>query len=150
MTKLHQCNRKGGIKLTKQELAKYPNYKKRAEKLKSDIYELETRDIESVSGKVKGSMKEHPYTERRFSVQMEVPGEAEKIHRQIGSKRHELEEIKRKMQDIEEFIGRIQDVHIKTIFEYSFIEGLTQKEVGKKLGYTQGRVSQIIVNYLKD
>ncbi|MCI8409957.1 MAG: hypothetical protein HFJ09_11925 [Lachnospiraceae bacterium] len=135
--------------MTKQELAKYPNYKKRAEKLKSDIYELETRDIESVSGKVKGSMKEHPYTERRFSVQMEVPGEAEKIHRQIGSKRHELEEIEIKMQAIEEFIGRIQDIHIKTIFEYSFIEGLTQREVGEKVGLDRSRISRKIDNYLK-
>lgn len=136
--------------MTKQELAEYPALKRRAEKLKNDICELETRDIESVSGKVKGSMKEHPYTERRFSVQMEVPGEAEKIHRQIGSKRHELEEIRRKMQAIEEFIDRIQDVHIKTIFEYRYLEGMICKEVGSKLGYTHGRVSQIISNFLKD
>lgn len=147
--KLHQCNHKGGIKLTKQELAKYPIYKKRAEKLKSDIYELETRDIESVSGKVKGSMREHPYTERRFSVQMEVPEEAEKVHRQIVGKQQELEEIEIKMQAIEEFIGRIQDIHIKTVFEYRYLEGMTCEEVGKKYGYTRGRVSQIISNYLK-
>lgn len=141
---------KGGIRVTKQELAKYPALKRRAEKLENDIEELQTRDIDSVSGKVKGSMREHPYTERRFSIQMEVPEEAEKVRKKIAKKQQELEEVKRQMQEIEEFINRIEDVHIKTIFEYSFLEGLSQKEVGKKIGYTQGRVSQIIVNYLKD
>lgn len=135
--------------MTKQELAKYPSYKKRAEKLKEDIYELKTRDIETVSGKVKGSMREHPYTERRFNVQMEVPEEAEKIRKQIADKQKELEEIEKKMQAIEEFINRIQDVHIKTIFEYSFIEGLTQREVGEKVGLDRSRISRKIDNYLK-
>ncbi|MBD5089500.1 MAG: hypothetical protein HDT30_11960 [Clostridiales bacterium] len=135
--------------MTKQELAKYPALKRRAEKLKEDIYELQTRDIDSVSGKVKGSMREHPYTERRFSVQMEVPEEAEKVRRQIASKQQELEKVKREMQRIEEFIDRIEDVHIKTIFEYRYLEGMTCEEVGKKYGYTRGRVSQIISNYFK-
>ncbi|MDE7422803.1 MAG: hypothetical protein K2N51_03800 [Lachnospiraceae bacterium] len=135
--------------MTKQELAKYPALKRRAEKLKEDIYELQTRDIDSVSGKVKGSMREHPYTERRFSVQMEVPEEAEKVRKQIASKRQELEKVKREMQRIEEFIDSIEDVHTKTIFEYRYLEGMTCEEVGKKYGYTRGRVSQIISNYFK-
>lgn len=136
--------------MTKQELAKYPALKRRVEKLKEDIYELQTRDIDSVSGKVKGSMREHPYTERRFSVQMEVPEEAEKVRRQIASKQKELEDTKREMQRIEEFIDGIEDIHIKTIFEYRYLKGMTCKEVGDKLGYTHGRVSQIISNFLKD
>ena len=135
--------------MTKQELAKYPALKRRAEKLKEDIYELQTRDIDSVSGKVKGSMREHPYTERRFSVQMEVPEEAERVRRQRASKQKELEDTKREMQRIEEFIDNIEDIHIKTIFEYSFLEGLTQREVGEKVGLDRSRISRKIDNYLK-
>ncbi|MDE7426152.1 MAG: hypothetical protein K2N51_21045 [Lachnospiraceae bacterium] len=135
--------------MTKQELAKYPALKRRAEKLKEDIYELQTRDINSVSGKVKGSMREHPYTETRFSIQMKVPEEAERVRRQIASKRQELEDTKREMQRIEEFIGGIEDVHIKTIFEYSFLDGLTQREVGEKVGLDRSRISRKIDNYLK-
>ncbi|MBD5087390.1 MAG: hypothetical protein HDT30_01060 [Clostridiales bacterium] len=135
--------------MTKQELAKYPALKRRAEKLKEDIYELQTKDIDSVSGKVKGSMREHPYTERRFSVQMEVPEEVEKVRRQIASKRQELEDTEREMQWIEEFIDNIEDIHIKTIFEYSFLDGLTQREVGEKVGLDRSRISRKIDNYLK-
>lgn len=136
--------------MTKQELAKYPALKRRAKKLKEDIYELQTRDINSVSGKVKGSMREHPYTERRFSVQMEVPEEAERVRRQIASKRQELEETKKEMQRIEEFIDNIEDIHIKTIFEYRYLKGATCGQTGALLGYTKGRVSQIISDFLKD
>lgn len=135
--------------MTKQELAKYPPLKRRAEKLKEDIYELQCKDIDSVSGKVKGSMREHPYTERRFSVQMTVPEEAEKIRRQIADKQQELEEIKEEMQRIEEFIDGIEDVHIKTIFEYRYLEGLSQKEVGEKVGLDRSRISRKIDNYIK-
>lgn len=134
--------------MTKQELAKYPALKRRAEKLKEDIYELQNRDINSVSGKVKGSMRVHPYTERRFSVQMEVPEEAERVRRQIASKQKELEEVKREMQRIEEFIDGINDIHIKTIFEYRYLEGMTCEAVGKKMGYTKVRISQKIKDYL--
>ena len=135
--------------MTKQELARYAALKRRAEKLKEDTYELQTRDINSISGKVKGSMREHPYTERRFSIQMEVPEEAERVRKQIASKRKELEETKREMQRIEEFIDNIEDIHIKTIFEYSFLEGLTQREVGEKVGLDRSRISRKIDNYLK-
>lgn len=135
--------------MTKQELAKYPALKRRKEKLEEDICELQTRDVDIVSGKVKGSMKDHPYTERSFCVQMPAPEEAEKIRKQIAGKQQELEKIKEEMQRIEEFIGDIEDVHIKTIFEYSFIEGLSQKEVSKKVGLERSSISKKINNYLK-
>ena len=73
--------------MTKKELEMYQTYKKRREKLKNDIENLKTKDIESVCGKVKGSMKQFPYTECRFSVQMEVPEEKERVCKQIDKKK---------------------------------------------------------------
>lgn len=136
--------------MTKKELAMYPVLKKRVEKLEHDIEDLKAKDIESVSGKVKGSMKEFPYIERRFSVQMEVPGEAEKIRRQIAKKQKEIIEVREQMRDVENFIDDIEDLHIKTIFEYSFLEGLTQKEVGDKIGLDRSRISRKVDNFLKN
>lgn len=135
-----------GIML-KEELSKYVTYKKRVEKLQGDIADLEERDIDVVSGKVKGSMKDFPYTERRFSVQMELPEEVEKVHKQIVKKRCEAEELEARMRAIEEFIDGIEDVHIKSIFEYRYLEGMSTEDVAKKYGYTKGRISQIVSNY---
>lgn len=135
--------------MRKEELSKYVTYKKRVEKLYSDISELEERDIETVAGKVKGSMKEHPYTERRFSVQMEVPEAAERISKQISKKEKEIKELEARMREIEKFIDDIEDAQIKNIFEYRYLKGMTCKAVGKEIGYTHGRISQVILRYLQ-
>lgn len=135
--------------MSKEELSKYVTYKKRIEKLQSDIMDLEERDIDVVSGKVKGSMKDFPYTERRFSVQMELPAEVEKVHKQIVKKRREADELEARMLEIEDFIDSIEDVQVKSIFEYRYLEGMSQAVVGKKMGLDRSRISRKIDDYLK-
>ncbi len=119
------------------------------EKLKSDIENLRLRDIDSVSGKVKGSSKDFPYTERRFSVEMEVPEEKERVCKQIAKKEKEMEELSTRMTKIENFVEGIEDMQSRSIFEYRYLEGMTCEEIGKELGYTHGRISQIISKYLE-
>ena len=135
--------------MTKKSLNEYPALKKRREKLKNDIEDLKCRDIDVISGKVKGSMKEHPYIERSFTVEMEVPEEAGKVRDKIAGKEWEIKELEGKMREVEEFISAIPDVQIKTIFEYRYLEGMTQKEVGGKVGLDRSRVSRRIDNFLK-
>lgn len=136
--------------MTKQKLSRYPALKKRVEKLESDIEDLMCKDIDVVSGKVKGSMREHPYIERRFTVEMEVPEQAEKVGEQIAGKKRELEELEMQMREIEVFIDGIEDVHVKTIFEYRYLEGMTQAEVGEKVGLDRSRISRKIDDFLKN
>lgn len=135
--------------MKKEELSKYVTYKKRVEKLCGDIAELEERDIETVAGKVKGSMKEHPYTERRFSVEMHVPEEEERIQQMIWKKKQEVEELEMRMRAIEDFVDEIKDVYMKSIFEYRYLEGMTQAETGKKMGLDRSRISRKIDDFLK-
>ena len=136
--------------MTKQKLSRYPALKKRMEKLESDIEDLMCKDIDVVSGKVKGSMDSHPYIERRFTVEMKVPEQAEKVGEQIAGKKRELEELETQMREIEEFIDEIEDVHVKTIFEYRYLEGMTQAEVGEKVGLDRSRISRKIDDFLKN
>lgn len=134
--------------MNKEQLGKYTTYKRRVEKLQKDMEELEQRGVDTVAAKVKGSMRHHPYTERRFSVKMEIPEKKEHIRRRILKREQEVEILERCMQDIEKFIDGIDDVHIKSIFEYRYIQGMTCEEVGEKMGYTHSRISQIVSNYL--
>ena len=41
-------------------------------------------------------------------------------------------------------------MEIKEIFELVYEKGLSQTKAGKQIGYSQGRISQIIDEYLKD
>ena len=136
--------------MVKQDLIDYKTWKKRVCKLNEDIDRISEKDIDVVSGKVKGSMDSHPYIERRLTVQMEVPEQAEKVNGQIARKEREIEELERKMREVEDFIDGIEDVQIKTIFEYSFLDGLTQKEVGEKVGLDRSRISRKIDDFLKN
>lgn len=108
------------------------------------------REIPVVTGKVKGSMEGFPYIERHFSVQMEEPVEAAVCVKRIQKYQSELVQVENKMKQIEDFIDTILDSQIKEIFIYRFLDGMTAAEVGKQVGYTHGRVSQIISEYLKD
>ena len=135
--------------MVKQDLIDYKTWKKRMCKLNEDIDRLSAKDIDVVSGKVKGSMDSHPYIERRFTVQMEVPEQAEKVNEQIARKEREIEDLHRKMREVEDFIDEIEDVHTKTIFEYRYLEGMSTEMVAEKYGYTKGRISQIVSKYFR-
>jgi len=39
---------------------------------------------------------------------------------------------------------------VRQLFELCFLAGKTQREVGESVGYSRGRISQIISTYLKE
>lgn len=136
--------------MTKQELSMYTVLKGRIDKLNKEISELQTKEIEIVAGKVKGSMKEHPYIETRIGVQMEEPIAAGKIDAAILKRRKEIDKLVKRTKDIEDFINGIDDVFLKTIFEYKYIENLSQAEIGEKVNLDRSRISRKISDYLKN
>lgn len=107
-------------------------------------------EIPTVLGKVVGSSKDFPYTEVRTTVQMDEPRESDEISRRLRIKEAKKEQIIKSIIEIEQFIAGIPDSTDRQIFELIFIEGKRQREVAEVVGYTQGRVSQIIYSYLKD
>ncbi|MGC4018389.1 MAG: sigma factor-like helix-turn-helix DNA-binding protein [Muricomes sp.] len=101
-------------------------------------------------GKVVGSSRDFPYTEVRTSVQMYDPKEQDKVNEEIRKKQAERLLLLQKIEEAEHYISGIQDSEIREIFELLFLQGLTQEKVAEIVGYTQGRISQIIGRYLKD
>ena len=101
-------------------------------------------------GKVTGSSKDFPYTEVRTSVLMDEPKEADEIDKQIRIREKRKEQVESLITEIEQFIAEIPDSRDRQIFELRYIEELTMKKVGERVGYSKGRVSQIISGYLKD
>lgn len=101
-------------------------------------------------GKVRGSSKDFPYTEVRTSVMIPDPDEQGRINEQIRRKEAERLQVLEEIREVEEFLEGIEDAEIKEIFELLYEKGLSQTKVGKQIGYSQGRISQIIDEYLKD
>lgn len=137
--------------MDKLKLKKYIPNKARLKRIDARIEELcETEPAGEVMGKVRGSSKDFPYTEVRTSVMIPDPDEQERINKQIRKKEAERLQVLAEIQEVEEFLDGIEDAEIKEIFELLYEKGLSQTKVGKQIGYSQGRISQIIDEYLKD
>lgn len=134
----------------KQRLKKHKANKERLKRLEEKIQDLCSTEAEEVMGKVRGSSKYFPYTEVRTSVKMPDPYEQEKINKQIRKTEAERMLLKAEVDEVDEYIEAIGDLEIKEIFELAFAEGKKQQEVADIVGYSRGRISQIISGYLKD
>ena len=124
--------------------------KDRVIRIENQIQELSERESTVVMGKVTGSSADFPYTEVRTSVQMYDPYEEENVRRQIRRKEADRLLILKEQKEVEDYINGIDDPEIKEIFELAFVEGKKQQEVADIIGYSRGRISQIISEYLKD
>ena len=136
--------------MDKKTLKKYRPNKDRLIRIENQIQELSERESTVVMGKVTGSSADFPYTEVRTSVQMYDPYEEENVRRQIRRKEADRLLILKEQKEVEDNINGIDDPEIKEIFELAFVEGKKQQEVADIIGYSRGRISQIISEYLKD
>lgn len=107
-------------------------------------------NVPVVAGKVVGSSCNFPYTEVRTTVQMDEPVESEEINRRLKIREDRKEKIRAAVLEIEEFIAAIPDSAARQIFEMSYLEGKRQREIAEAIGYSRGRIPQIINQFLKD
>lgn len=140
------------MEMTRQKLRQYKSLKKEMEKLDNDINKLYDKrlDIPTVKGKVTGSCKEFPYIQTHMTVEMQEPKATDLLSRRIRIKEQRKKEAEQQALEIEQFISGIQDSTDRQIFEMLFLDGKKQREVANAVGYTQGRISQIISRILKD
>lgn len=103
-----------------------------------------------VPGKVTKSSDDYPYIEEHVPVEMPEPREASRIREKIDLKEKRRSEITQEMRQVEEHIERMPEGIDKQIFEMVYLDGMTQQEAGESVGYTQGRISQIIKCWIKD
>ncbi len=136
--------------MDRKTLEYYQPNKRLIERNKKKIEDEQCKDIPVVKGKVTGSSHEFPYIEQRFSVEMEDPLESDKQRRNIDKLNKDIQKAEKEMEAVEHFIAGISDAGDREIFTYRFIDGMKVKEVAAAVGYTHGRVSQIISKHLKD
>lgn len=136
--------------MNKKIFENYRANKRLIERNRKKIGEEQLRDIPIVSGKVKGSSSEFPYIERRFGVQVEDPVEAERQRKRISKWEAEIGQAEKENEEVDAAISNIADICEREIMTYRFIDGMKLEAIGKAVGYSKGRVSQIISKFLKD
>lgn len=136
--------------MDKGRLKKHKKNKDRLKRIDEKIEELCGREVQVVSGKVTGSSKDFPYTEVRTSVQMYEPYENDRINKRISEYEAERLVLLQEVEEVDQYIEAIKDSEVREIFENLYQEGISQRNVGKKVGYSQGRISQIVDDFLKD
>ena len=134
----------------KGRLKKHKKNKDRLKRIDEKIEELCGREMQVVSGKVTGSSKDFPYTEVRTSILMYEPYENDRINKRIREYETERLVLLQEVEEVDRYIEGIKDSEVREIFELSFVEGKKQREVADAIGYSRGRISQIISEYLKD
>lgn len=138
--------------MDKKTLKQYRPLKREQEMIEKKLDKLEERKetVPAVYGKVKGSAPEFPYIETHMTVAMWEPKRMDSIDRQRIINEKRKDQVDALLIEIEEFIADIPNSTHRQIFEMVFLDGKTQQDAGEIVGYSKGRVSQIISQYLKD
>lgn len=136
--------------MNKKVLEAYQANKRLIERNNKKIEDEQCKDIPVVKGKVTGSSRNFPYIENHMTVQMNDPVEADKSHKRIVRWQQEVSQAETEIEEVEQFIAEIEDVKIREIFTYRYIDGMKVVEIARRVGYTKGRISQIISNLVKD
>lgn len=136
--------------MTKIELKQYHVICQQIQRLDRKIQDEESREPDVLAGKVSGSSREFPYLPVHLSVQMYDPKQLEASKKKILRLQQDKKRLEAEKRKIEEFISAISDIHMRMIFQYHFLDGVSQEETGEILGYTQSSVSKKINEFLKD
>lgn len=136
--------------MTRRLLEAYLPNKRLIERNRNKIQDEQMKEIPAVLGKVKGSSPDFPYIEQRFTVMMDEPVEADKQAERIKRLSQEIEQAEKEVDEVEQFISTIKDTRDKEVLSLRYIEGKKAIEVAGIVGYTKGRISQIIKKYIKD
>lgn len=137
--------------MDKKTLERYKPLKRELLMIDKQISKLEERreELPVVMGKVQSSDHEFPYTERRVSVQMIEPKEADKIDREIVRKRARKRQIESEMEEVKGFIENMPEGEDRQVFELYYLEGMKQREVAEIVGLEQSSISKKITTYLQ-
>lgn len=107
-------------------------------------------EVEEVSGKVSKSSDDWPYIQEHMTVRMAEPKAASMIKDKIRVKESRRQTVQLEVLEVEGFIESLPDGIERQIFEMVYLEGMSQGEAAEMIGYSKGRISQMISNAVKD
>lgn len=135
--------------MNKETLKTYRSVLRQIGYLSNKIAQTENKEVETVKGKVKGSMQEFPYVTTSYSVDLYDPIESKKKQDRLRRLIKERDELRDTAERIEIYVDLIMDIETKEIFRYIFLEGMRQEDVSRILNLDRSRISKKISDQLK-
>lgn len=138
--------------MDKELLNRYKPNVKELDLIAEQIDRLNERleNVPEVSGKVTKSSRDFPYIEEHVTVRMKEPREATAIKDKLREKERRQAKLSQEVTEVREFIEDLPEGVERQIMEMVYLEGKSQRKVSELIGYTQGRISQIISDLVKD
>lgn len=140
--------------LSRQLLDDYSKLEREINRINRKLDYYANNPLQASHGVVSGSMTRFPYAARHFVVgapSIPQTSEREKQVRSLiidlGNKKKNYENLKF---DIDIAIELVDDMEMRQILQYKYIDKLTDAEIGKKLGYDRSTISKKIEKYFKD
>ena len=137
--------------MNREKLNRHKKNKRELSLIETQLDKLYERleSVETVSGKVTKSGDDFPYIEEHITVQMAEPKAASAIKDRIREKEARQEELQKEIEEVESFITGLQDGIEKQVLEMVYLEDMSQRDAAEAVGYSYGRVSQIITSICK-
>ena len=138
--------------MDKELLNRYKPNVKELDLIAEQIDRLNERleNVPEVSGKVTKSSRDFPYIEEHVTVRMKEPREATAIKDKLREKERRQAKLSQEVTEVREFLEDLPEGVERQIMEMVYLEGKSQRKVSELIGYTQGRISQIISDLVKD
>lgn len=134
--------------MDREKLNRHKKNKRELALIETQLEKLYDRleDVPVVQGKVSGSSKDFPYTESHMTVQMAEPKAASGIKDRIREREARQKVLQNEIEEVEDFIAGLQEGIEKSVLELVYLEGMNQRDAAETVGYSYGRVSQIITS----
>lgn len=140
--------------MDKKTLESYGRIKLEIEALEKRIKTLQKEQPQAEHVSVRGSNPDFPYQPMSFHFNGYNIRADEDRHRKVEQVIKKLQAKKDKLQDLEDeiesFIDSIDDITLRLIFRYRYLQGMTQEEIGRKLHIDRSRISRRIDCFLKN
>ena len=137
--------------MNKEKLNMYKPNKKELVLINRQLDRLNDRleEVPVIQGKVSGSSKDYPYIESHVTVQMAEPKAASAINDRIREKKKRKAWLEAEISEVEEFISAMPEGIEKQVFEMVYLDDMSQGDAAEMIGYSKGRISQIISNFVE-
>ena len=140
--------------LSRENMENYLKLDKEIKRINRKLDYYAKNPLAGSHGVVKGSRKAFPYNASHFVVGAPDVKSADERNRKIKELVVELSDKKEKYQDfrleIDFAIEKVEDIEMRQILQYKYIEKWTDEKIGKELGYDRSTISKKLERFFEN
>lgn len=140
--------------LSKENMDKYSKLENEIKRINRKLDYYAKNPIRGCHGVVKGSMGGFPYAECHFVVGTPDVKSTDERHKKVMGLIVELSEKKKQYEDFELAIDiaieEIEDMEMRQILQYKYIDHMTDTEIGRLLGYDRSTISKKLDRFFEN